>query len=201
MWVVKLGGSLAYSEELPRWLDALARLPIVLVPGGGPFADTVRTVQRRLGFPDRAAHAMAILAMQQYGRMLASMAAGFGRLSSGATSGNLPAIWLPDPDELNERDIPASWEVTSDSLALWLAATLGATSLLLVKGGWSGQRRPAAASGAITAAELCREGLVDGAFAGFAHRNVDCWVCGASDHGRLADALDKPAGRFTQILH
>ena len=48
MWVVKLGGSLAYASELPRWLSALAEGAggrAIIVPGGGPFADQVRHAQ------------------------------------------------------------------------------------------------------------------------------------------------------------
>ena len=33
-WVVKLGGSVALSADLPLWLEALAESPVVVVPGG-----------------------------------------------------------------------------------------------------------------------------------------------------------------------
>src|SRR2546423_12784218 len=73
--VVKLGGSYVGSAELNGWLDALAACAghVVLVPGGGPFADTVRAAQRSMGFDDRAAHHMALIAMEQYGCALASL--------------------------------------------------------------------------------------------------------------------------------
>ncbi len=73
--VVKLGGSLADSAQLPRLLRELARLPdLVIAPGGGPFADAVRRAQKERGFDDAAAHDMALLAMAQFGRMLAAQA-------------------------------------------------------------------------------------------------------------------------------
>ncbi|NJD08338.1 MAG: amino acid kinase [Methylococcaceae bacterium] len=195
MWVVKLGGSLAYSKELPRWLETLARLPVVVVPGGGPFADTVRDAQKRIGFSDQVAHEMALLAMQQYGRMLAAASDGLGFLKS-IEPQNLPAVWLPAPDALNYPEIPASWEVTSDSLALWLASRVGAEYLLLVKGGWTSMDEP----GEISAIELNRTGVVDGAFPGFFRRyGITCGVCGAADHARLTEAGTSPAGRFTRI--
>src|SRR4051812_7801139 len=73
MIVLKLGGSLASSGGLTACLAALGRLrgEIVVVPGGGVFADAVRAAQPRFGFSDRAAHRMAILAMEQYAVMLA----------------------------------------------------------------------------------------------------------------------------------
>ena len=70
--VVKLGGSTASSAEMDMWISALAgsTLPLVIVPGGGPFADQVREAQTRLAFSDMAAHAMAILAMDQFGHVI-----------------------------------------------------------------------------------------------------------------------------------
>src|SRR5215510_16371000 len=67
--VVKLGGSYAHAAELKPWLAAIAACAghVVLVPGGGPFADAVREAQARMGFDDRVAHRMALTAMAQYG--------------------------------------------------------------------------------------------------------------------------------------
>ncbi|RUU72932.1 hypothetical protein EOD00_40425, partial [Mesorhizobium sp. M7A.T.Ca.TU.009.01.3.1] len=69
--IVKLGGSTAHAAEMKSWIAALAgsRLPIVIVPGGGLFADHVRETQTRMDFSDAAAHAMAILAMEQFGHV------------------------------------------------------------------------------------------------------------------------------------
>jgi aspartokinase-like uncharacterized kinase len=161
MLVVKLGGSLASSASLRPWLDAIAtaRGPAVLVPGGGPFAEAVRAAQPRMGFSDAAAHAMAMLAMAQYGFALASLAAGLVPAAGPAAIAGVLAerrvpVWTPlqPPDAL-----PVSWEVTSDSLALWLAGRLGAAALLLVKS------RPAEAA---DVAALSRAGLLDAAFPG-----------------------------------
>ena len=44
---------------------------IVVVPGGGPFADAVRDFDRSLGLSPHTAHWMALLAMDQYGHVLA----------------------------------------------------------------------------------------------------------------------------------
>src|SRR5260370_41527482 len=73
--VVKLGGSHAFSEHLAGWVAAIAGCAgdIVVVPGGGPFADAVRDSQPKIGFDDEAAHHMALLAMEQYGCALASL--------------------------------------------------------------------------------------------------------------------------------
>ena len=77
MWVVKLGGSLQSFPGLRDWVRLIAEQGggrVVLVPGGGQFADAVRAAQRTAGFDDRTAHGMALFAMEQYGLMLAALA-------------------------------------------------------------------------------------------------------------------------------
>jgi 5-(aminomethyl)-3-furanmethanol phosphate kinase len=162
--VVKLGGSLAGSRHLAGWLDALAGCGgrAILVPGGGPFADAVRRTQAKLGFGDAAAHRMALLAMEQFGCALESLRPGFvmaGSLSAiyrALRDGGVP-IWSPAAMVLRAADIPASWDVTSDSLAAWLAGRMRARRLLLVKhGAWP--------NGSAQAADLAARGVVDRAF-------------------------------------
>jgi aspartokinase-like uncharacterized kinase len=70
-------------------------------------------------------------------------------------------IWLPETMVLSASAIPASWSVTSDSLAVWLAAEIGAERLILVKSG----TLPARAD---DAAALSDAGVVDEAFTHFA---------------------------------
>ena len=139
--VVKLGGSLASSPSLRAWLDVFTSAGggrMVIVPGGGPFADAVRAAQRQQGFDDTSAHHMALLAMEQYGRMLIGMqpalvAAGTGSaIGSALARGEVP-VWMPSAMVLACADIPAGWNVTSDSLAAWLAAELHAEVLVLIK--------------------------------------------------------------------
>ena len=69
MIVIKLGGSLSQSDTLVRCLYSIEQnyldRAVVIVPGGGAFADQVRSAQQRWQFDDQTAHRMAILAMQQ----------------------------------------------------------------------------------------------------------------------------------------
>ena len=167
MWVVKIGGSLASSPELARWLAAVsgpAKAPVVVVPGGGPYADLVRQAQTRHGFDNEQAHRMAILAMEQYGHMLCALeprlapAGSVDRILATQAAGRVP-VWMAAGMALAASDIAASWDVTSDSLAAWLAHSLGASALFLVKSASpdSGRRSASAAS-------LARSGFVDVAF-------------------------------------
>src|SRR3954471_11743788 len=141
MWIVKLGGSLAQDARLVRWLAMLAELGggrVTVVPGGGLVADAVRASQQHGRSPDLTAHNMAVLAMAQTAHLfhaleprltLASDEAGIRRtLHAGQ-----PALWLPTMLLRDAPDLLTSWEVTSDSLALWLARLLNAERLVLVK--------------------------------------------------------------------
>jgi dihydroneopterin aldolase len=138
--VIKLGGSHAFAPHLQAWLDAISHCAgrVVVVPGGGPFADAVRDAQPRMGFDDCAAHHMALLAMEQYACALANiepawvMAHSLTRIRTALGRAQVP-VWCPVQMVLRAKDIPWSWQVTSDSLAAWLAAKLGARRMLLVK--------------------------------------------------------------------
>jgi dihydroneopterin aldolase len=164
--VVKLGGSFARHPALPDWLDALARCAgrIVVVPGGGPFADAVRAEQRTLEFDDGAAHHMALLAMEQYGCALTSLNAALVPADSlvaiqQALAAEKVPVWMPSRLAL-AADIPASWDVTSDSLAAWLAGQLGARQLLLVKHVGLG-------AATVRLPDLIARGIIDEAFPAF----------------------------------
>ena len=187
--VVKLGGSLlAAPAVLRRWLRLLADAGgrLVVVPGGGPFADAVRTAQRTVGFDDRTAHRMALLAMQQYGLLLASLEPRLVPAETmGAVRGALRrrhvAIWFPARLVAEAVEFDESWEVTSDSLAAWLALKLGASALWLLKSCAVPVQNPA---------RLAEAAVVDAAFPRFcAALRCPIHVLGPDDVERLAAAL------------
>jgi aspartokinase-like uncharacterized kinase len=170
--VVKLGGSvLAQPRGVAAfigWLDtaeadagAASRLVIV---GGGPVVEGIRTIDAANGFPPAASHWSAIDAMDSNARLVA------------AASGLRLTVSLPSPHDSGDRvlapgrvlridepawpgtSLPVAWQVTSDSIAARIAAKLGAP-LVLVKA--------APPTVATTAGEWRRaaaEGYVDGFF-------------------------------------
>ncbi|MDE3176895.1 MAG: aspartate kinase [Pseudomonadota bacterium] len=184
--VLKLGGAQARGGRLRGWLDAISRHAgrLVVVPGGGPFADVVRATQAEIGFDDAAAHEMALAAMRQFGRALQSLAAGFELADSEASlrdalaRGQTP-IWSPAPMALAAK-LPASWDITSDSLAAWLAGELGAERLILVKHGAPG-----------SAADLAARGVVDPAFPAYlGAAGVRAFLAAPEAAARLSEGLD-----------
>ncbi len=168
MWVVKIGGSLAFSPALPDFLAALhckGKIRPVVAPGGGPFADEVRRTQKLLGFDEATAHRMAILATEQYGLMFCALAphlvpaASRAEIAESHARGLVP-VWMAVAMTKDRSDIGANWDVTSDSLAAWLAAKIGAAALVLVK---SADPPPPP----VTASTLAAGGFVDKAFPEF----------------------------------
>jgi aspartokinase-like uncharacterized kinase len=141
--VIKIGGGiLGIPEAFERVTRAVAvaskRARLVVFPGGGPFADTVRDLDGKLGLTPSSAHWMAILGMDQYAHVLAGQITGAEIVDGSAgiaevhERGGVPVLaphrWLKSADEL-----PHTWSVTSDSLAAYIAALLGAHRLVVIK--------------------------------------------------------------------
>jgi aspartokinase-like uncharacterized kinase len=188
--VVKLGGSHAFSMHLRDWIDAIAVCAgrVIVVPGGGPFADAVREAQRKIGLDDRAAHHMALLAMDQYGCALASLGERLAPAASAAAirrivlDGGVP-VWSATRMVLSARDIPWSWSVTSDSLAAWLAGRIGAKRVLLVK-----HVEPSA--DLLRAEDVVARGIVDPAFPRFLGASgAEAFIAGTTEHAAAAVAM------------
>lgn len=122
--IVKVGGSL-YNQipDIAPILIASER-PLFIIPGGGPFADLVRQVRVN----NDAAHWMAIAAMEQYGWFISS----FGILTTDRIAVPLTTTILLPYRCLRLTDIlPHTWDVTSDTIAAWVAGTLHLDLLLL----------------------------------------------------------------------
>ena len=141
--VVKVGGSLLPRlEDLDAVLAEIAaagrETRLLVVPGGGPFADHVRDLERRIGLTDEAAHWMAILAMNQYAHLIVARMIGARlvhssrEIASALDAGQVPVLapyqWMRETDPL-----PHSWDITSDSISAWVAGQVGASRLVVVK--------------------------------------------------------------------
>lgn len=190
MWVVKLGGSLIGSRELKEWLDIIARLgdgKVIIVPGGGVFADAVRTAQKLSGVDDVTAHQMAVMSMDQCGVMMAGLNPSIVTAASElelAERGwqHRGIVWLPSRMVIADETIPANWDMTSDSLAAWLAQKIGATHLLLVK-----SLRPEAG---INLEQLVDQGIVDPCLPEFVRgQGFKTWLVNKADYQHFQQAF------------
>jgi aspartokinase-like uncharacterized kinase len=139
--VLKVGGSLAEDpNSLARLCQKLSDLSkvhrILIVPGGGEFADTVRKFDKTYRLSSTVAHKMAILAMDQYGFFLSNITPdsyvshSLEEVSNSA-KGTLP-IFSPSKLMFREDPLEHSWDVTSDTIAAYIAGLLHAKKLILV---------------------------------------------------------------------
>ncbi len=122
--VVKVGGSL-YNQipTLAPILDSSKR-PLFIIPGGGHFADTVRQCH----VDEDTAHWMAIAAMEQFGWFIAS----FGiPVTEKLALCQKTTVFLPYQCLRMNDVLSHTWNITSDTIAAWVAATLGLDLLVL----------------------------------------------------------------------
>jgi 5-(aminomethyl)-3-furanmethanol phosphate kinase len=202
--VVKVGGGLAREAGdgalralCAQIAEAGARHPVLVVPGGAAFADTVREHDRRFGLRPRTAHRMAIVAMDQFGWALADLIPGAARrVDLGPVRAGVVSVLLP-AELLAERDpLPESWAVTSDSIAAWVAGVAGAGRLVLVKPvaglyrTWPPAGEPI---GRLTVDELAAlrpAGVDEYLPAALRAAGVETWVIGGGAPERLAELLE-----------
>lgn len=146
--VIKLGGSLiqqAAGQGLHRLGSIIRqhsrRQPLAILPGGGPFADTVRHYGQELKLTEETCHPMALLAMDQFGHVLRQFIPG-SRLVEVAGPETRHSIVTAEPaillcsryiTRVPEWQIPRSWEATSDTIAAYLAQLLQAAMLIMIK--------------------------------------------------------------------
>ncbi len=169
MKIVKLGGSLSHDDRLRSCIEHIAAQergsqPVIIVPGGGGFADQVRLAQQQWHFNDVVAHHMAILAMQQMALLINAMQPNW-RLIKNLAELNISSagviIWWPEIELLNAYALPASWAITSDSLAVWLGTRLAVGEIIIVKAA----KIPMGAS----LIDLVADGILDAAFMRYAN--------------------------------
>ncbi len=188
--IVKVGGGLlGKAGAFDLVIEALTAFRpgrrLVVIPGGGPFADAVRRMFRRVKIGEDAAHWMAVLGMDQYAHALAGRTPGAtlveqqAEIAAALDAGRLPILapyrWLRRADPL-----PHTWDVTSDSIAAWFAGALGARRIVLIKPAGGDARK-----------------LVDPLFVGTLPAGVEHLIVTADDLGQLDVALDEGRGEGT----
>lgn len=140
MIVVKVGGSLfdhpSLGPGLREWVRSHYPETVVLVPGGGAFADAVRALDRVHRLGEEAAHWLAVAAMWTPMAFLRELLPGAVYLAHPAEE----AFHTPDTVRILDADmfcrfhchVPRRWDVTSDSIAAY-AAVVGKARLVLLK--------------------------------------------------------------------
>jgi len=203
--VVKVGGGLAREagDDALRALctaigEAGARHRLLVVPGGAEFADAVRDHDDRFDLHARTAHRMAILAMDQFGWALADLIPGAARcIAPGPARDGVVSVLLPAALLAEHDPLPESWAVTSDSIAAWVAAEVGASRLVLLKPvaglyrTWPPEGKPIARLSVDELAALQPAGVDAYLPVALRAAGVETWVIGGRDPARLVELLDE----------
>ncbi len=214
--VIKVGGSLGQSRKLAdlmaRPSELGRRFKILIIPGGGAFADVIRDYDRQFGLDRDASHWMAILAMDQYGHLISSLIPdselvhGLSDARKVSASGRVPVLLTYNL--LFQADaLPRSWNVTADSIAAWVAGLAGARQLILLKsvdGLFTDNPCSQATVELLEKTDLnqlIRCGGVDRYFASILRKyRLDVWVINGKHPERLTQLLDTGGTKGTCLL-
>jgi 5-(aminomethyl)-3-furanmethanol phosphate kinase len=162
--VVKVGGSLYdlpdFRHRLTSFLGMIPEDRIVLIPGGGSMANTVRDWDRIHQLGEEVSHWLALRTLQVNAQLLkhflpdASIISSLTPLPSRINI--LDGYAFAEQDESSRDHLPHTWDVTTDAIAARIARLLKADRLILLKSveyprgkGWS---------------QVVRMGLVDTTF-------------------------------------
>jgi 5-(aminomethyl)-3-furanmethanol phosphate kinase len=208
--VVKVGGGLGRGggdEALRALCRALGELgerhPLLVVPGGAWFADAVREADSRFALPATTSHRMAVLGMEQFGWLLSELIPGAVRSAEARPAAGRTTVLLPGALDLD--GLPASWKVTSDSIAAWVALRAGAERLVLVKdvdglfAEWPARGDPIARMTAAELAALRPAGVDEHLPTLLEAAAFETWVIGGRDPARLAELLEQGTTVGTRV--
>jgi len=142
--VVKIGGSVLLNcrDSIRPLFAKIAEVAkifrLVATPGGGSFADEVRRIHKEFELSDTTVHWMAILAMDQNAFIINQFLEGSHVVSDVSdarriTKGHRVAILAPFRLMRNRDPLPHSWSVTSDSIAAYVAKSMRARMVILLK--------------------------------------------------------------------
>lgn len=145
--IIKVGGSLLDWPALPRRLaedldqrGGVAARPI-LVCGGGAAADAVRAWDRVHSLGEAVAHRLAVRSLDLTAHLLATIAPDLvviERVEEAVAvwkTGRVPVLrprtFLEELECAGPR--PQCWDITSDTIAAWVADRFAAPDLVLLK--------------------------------------------------------------------
>ena len=137
MWIVKIGGSWLKNPKLPslvNFLHKFANQKIVLVVGGGVFAETVRSFYKSNKMTEVTGHVLAMKATEIFAYYLKSINPDI-LITYKITNFIKESLnlWLPTEKLSCEKKFEKNWESTSDSIATWLYSNTKSKGIVFIK--------------------------------------------------------------------
>lgn len=208
--LIKLGGSL---QQFPRALKKLCQQitfaseehDLHILPGGGGFADKVRVLDEKYRLDQTTTHWMAITAMEAYAYLLHYL------IPESLISHeiieklpNKPKIILPYI-HLKAADIfPHSWDISSDSIAIYYAHRLNSALILLkVVDGINDVHGALINELDVNELRTMETNIIDTTFAKtFQQYKVkECWIINGLIPNRLLTLLQSKRTIGTKLIH
>lgn len=190
--VVKVGGSLLdlpdLADRVRGFLHSDDGTCNILIAGGGPFVEQVRHIHKLTPLDETTAHWMCIDLMSITARLLAEQLAISPVINSieSLPSRTISTVavfdvanWLRESEPSTAGgQLPASWDITSDSIAARVATVLDSDELVLMKSAIP-------KNGAGSLSELADARLVDPMFPKFAANLPSIRIVNLRDSGSL----------------
>ena len=209
--IIKLGGSLlAKGREIVRFLRDYAEKKTVffiIIPGGGPFVEAIRELSERRTISKDAAHWMAVLAMHQYGFFLADGETAIPLVESMEELSDTGHICIVLPYQILKADdsLPHTWDVTSDTIAAFIAHKLGEKRFIKVTDVDGILDENGSLIKQIHAKELIEKenkGCIDAELPRFLMRNkMSCVIVNGNFPERIIDVIEGRETVCTSIFH
>lgn len=137
MWIVKIGGSWLKNPSLPSLLIKIKKIcnkEIVIVPGGGSFADSIRDVSDKTKMSEKLANKLALKSTELFAEYLKELDNDLCLIDNPRNfKKEKICIWLPSKKLSQNNSFKNNWDSTSDSVAAWLANKIMAKGVIFIK--------------------------------------------------------------------
>ena len=140
MWIIKIGGSWIDKAELNELIISLSKYSkfenIILVVGGGCFADAVRLVYASKQMSEKTGHFIALKATEMFAHILKEINKSISLVNDIESLKIIDKklkVWMPSIVLKDESSFLSSWESTSDSVAAWLHTKVKSKGLVFIK--------------------------------------------------------------------
>ena len=136
MWVLKIGGSWITNPKLKtliRRLEKKKKGKIIIVAGGGCFADSVRFAFKKTKMSEKLANTLALKSTEIFCSYLKDINKKLYLTTDKRFKDNSLNVWLPSVILSNEKSFKRNWDSTSDSVAAWLSDNIKADGLVFIK--------------------------------------------------------------------